>query len=88
MRKWLLLLATSVAAGFSVAKAGQFDLPKPEVYLRVEDQQRARLLLKQIARLPPTPALVSKERGYKQRFADSIVPSTVETSSPGARALF
>lgn len=45
MTRWLVLAAFATL-GVSVARAGQFDPPKPEVFLRAEDQRRAQSLMK------------------------------------------
>lgn len=44
MAKRLMVAVACAAAGFGLPRAGAQDLPKPEVYLRAEDQERARLL--------------------------------------------
>lgn len=49
MRKRLILMAAGAMAGFGIAKAGAQDLPKPEVFVRAEDQERARLFGKPCA---------------------------------------
>lgn len=43
MRRWAVVMVACAIAGFSFAKAGPLDLPKPEVFIRTEDQQRALL---------------------------------------------
>ncbi len=43
-RERLAFALAFAMASFGVAKAGPLDLPKPEVFIRAEDQERARLL--------------------------------------------
>jgi hypothetical protein len=44
--KRLILMAACAMVGSGIVKAGQQDLPNPEVYVRAEDQERERLLSK------------------------------------------
>ena len=44
--KRLILMAACAMVGSGIVKAGQQDLPNPEVYVHAEDQERERLLSK------------------------------------------
>ena len=46
LRSYRLFVAICIAAGLSTAAVGQFSLPRPEVFARAEDRQRARSINK------------------------------------------